>query len=207
MPSKRLLLVEGSNDQHVIYNLRDKHHLPKVFDVKAAGSDEQVLSELQTTLKFNDDEARLERLGIIVDADVDLGKRWRKITKILSAAGYANVPNIPPATGAILHGVDLPIFGAWLMPNNDLPGKIENFISFLVPQADALWLQANSIVDSLPEKRFAPKDKIKAQIHTWLAWQKSPGLPMGVAIQERYLDPDAPMAQQLIARLQALFIN
>ncbi len=45
----------------------------------------------------------------------------------------------------------------------------------------------------------------KALIHTWLAWQRKPGRPMGIAITARYLDPTAPHAQQLINWLRRLF--
>lgn len=45
----------------------------------------------------------------------------------------------------------------------------------------------------------------KAEIHTWLAWQKEPGKPLGQAITARYLNPNAPDAQQLIAWIRRVF--
>ncbi|MGH9822270.1 MAG: DUF3226 domain-containing protein [Blastocatellia bacterium] len=47
---------------------------------------------------------------------------------------------------------------------------------------------------------------MKAHIHTWLAWQEKPGLPLGLAITFRYLNPDAPSAQQLVAWVRRLFL-
>ena len=46
---------------------------------------------------------------------------------------------------------------------------------------------------------------MKAHVHTWLAWQKEPGKPMGQAITKRYLDANAPHAQQLIVWIRKLF--
>lgn len=53
--------------------------------------------------------------------------------------------------------------------------------------------------------RFPPAHKIKARLHTWLAWQEEPGKPMGLSITARYLDADALHAQQLIKWLRQLF--
>ncbi len=44
-----------------------------------------------------------------------------------------------------------------------------------------------------------------AEIHTWLAWQEEPGSPLGQAITKRYLDADAPRAQQLMDWVRRLF--
>ncbi|MGH2495980.1 MAG: DUF3226 domain-containing protein [Ktedonobacteraceae bacterium] len=53
--------------------------------------------------------------------------------------------------------------------------------------------------------RFRNAHESKARIHTWLAWQKEPGKPMGQAITARYLDADALHARQLIAWIRKLF--
>jgi hypothetical protein len=46
---------------------------------------------------------------------------------------------------------------------------------------------------------------MKAQLHTWLAWQEQPGTPLGLAITNRYLDADALHAQQLMDWIRQLF--
>jgi hypothetical protein len=43
------------------------------------------------------------------------------------------------------------------------------------------------------------------QIHTWLAWQKRPGIPMGLAITAHYLDASAPAAQLFVRWIRRLF--
>ena len=46
---------------------------------------------------------------------------------------------------------------------------------------------------------------MKAQLHTWLAWQEQPGTPLGLAITNRYLDANAPHAQKLMDWIRQLF--
>ena len=95
--------------------------------------------------------------------------------------------------------------GVWLMPDNQLPGRLETFAAFLIPDTDALWLYAKTTVSALPEQRFHEIARDKANIHTWLAWQEKPGILLGQAISARYLDKDAPHAQKLTAWIRNLF--
>ncbi|MGO8750061.1 MAG: DUF3226 domain-containing protein [Thermoguttaceae bacterium] len=44
-------------------------------------------------------------------------------------------------------------------------------------------------------------------IHTWLAWQKKPGKPLGIAIRERFLDPNVPQVDVLVSWLKRLFFQ
>jgi len=206
MSEKRELLVESTNDQHVVYNLLKKHGIFEAFRVTSKDGIGNVFKALRIQLKFQDDE-KLERIGIVVDANSDLEKRWAEVKKILGDAGYVNLPDTPSPSGTIIRQDGLPVFGVWLMPNNSITGTLENFIAFLMPEKDTLWQLGCNTVSSLSEKRFASKDEIKAQIHTWLAWQKDPGTPMGWAITKGYLDSNALMAHKLVDWLRALFID
>ena len=81
-------------------------------------------------------------------------------------------------------------------------------MSFLIPNTnDVLWTIARQSLQQIPvhERRFPDIHTIKAQIHTWLAWQEKPGEPIGLAITKRYFDANAPHAQQLIAWVRQLF--
>ena len=55
------------------------------------------------------------------------------------------------------------------------------------------------------EHVLKPLDEPKAVIHTWLAWQKEPGRPFGTAITARFLDPNVPEVDVLVAWLKRLF--
>jgi hypothetical protein len=90
--------------------------------------------------------------------------------------------------------------------NNTVPGMLEHFIAFLVPQGDVLWEQAKKCLDEIEENRRFPEMHLaKAHIHTWLAWQQEPGTPIGQAITKRYLNAEAPQAQQLVRWINRLF--
>ena len=206
MADANVLLVEGKDDTHVFYALLKHYQVPDRFEVKSKEGIDHLLHTLPTELKRSD----LEYLGIVVDANTDLGGRWASLRNILLRAGEVDVPEEPDPNGTIviLERPDRAVnVGIWLMPDNRLPGMLENFIQFLVPASDVLWPRAVACVEQLPkeERRFHPNHRMKANVHTWLAWQEDPGTPMGQAITKRYLDADAPYAQRLIDWVRRLF--
>ena len=83
--------------------------------------------------------------------------------------------------------------------HNENQGALEEFARMLIPAEDDLWAYAETCIDGVPEKRFKNKDAGKALVHTWLAWQKEPGKPVGQAITKGFLDPQAPAAQKFVA--------
>lgn len=225
---KKILLVEGVNDAHVILALLGANEISAKFrnyptkikgyeesnaiEIREKGGIEEVkkfdklLESLETEIKANQDF-----LGIVVDADTNIDTRWLSIVNRLKKAGYLGVSEKPIEEGLILESVDfLPKVGIWIMPNNKLLGKIEDFIRLLVAQEkEPLWKIAEKSVTQIPKehKLFAEKDLIKAQIHTFLAWQDEPGRPMGESITRRYFQPKAPEAQNFVNWLKLLFVE
>ncbi len=205
MAKARVLLVEGNDDKHAVLALITYHQFPdEVFEIIVNDGIDPLLKNLPTRLK----EGGREVLGILVDADTDLQARWQSLHGILTQAGYS-LPQIPASGGTILREADKPNIGIWLMPDNQLPGMLEDFAARLISPADPLWARAQSAVDEIPEaeRRFPVERTAKAKLHTWLAWQAEPGKPIGLAITTKYLDPNANQAQQFINWLQALFVN
>lgn len=201
------LWVEGKDDEHVFYHLLEHHRIPKQFTIKPKEGITNILETLKVQLKPKDEDIPLKRLGIVVDADTNLETRWQQLCQILINSGYPNVPDVPDADGTIIEHEGRPIIGIWLMPNNVIPGMLEDFVSFLVPADDVLWPRAEHCIQEIPaeERRFIQEHTIKAQIHTWLTWQEEPGEPLGLGIKKRYLDANAPHAQQLMAWIRRLF--
>ena len=181
-----LMLVEGKDDEHVLYHLLLHHKVPDGFKIK----DKKGIDNLLETLDVELIGSGLKRLGIVVDADVNIQGRWGALRSILTESGYTNVPAKPEASGTIIEQPGLPVVGLWLMPDNTLPGMLENFIGFLVPPGDALWPRSEECLLQVmaADRRFAAVHRPKALIHTWLAWQEEPGTPLGLAITKRYLD-------------------
>lgn len=203
MASQNILLVEGPNDKHVFWSLLQYHQLPQTFEIEDKGGIERVKETMEVRLKRG--LPVTERLGVVIDADVDLAARWDSLRSILATSGYLNIPTIPHSNGTVIVQEDKPTVGIWLMPDNKLPGVLEDFVSFLVPQGDLLWANAKKCVKQAAKlnPRF---NQSKAHIHTWLAWQDEPGKPLGQAITARYLDASSPNATQLMEWLRQLFI-
>jgi hypothetical protein len=201
--ANNVLLVEGKDDEHVFYSLLEHHQVPEVFTIK----DKEGVDNLLNTLKVELKASGLERLGIVVDANTDLAARWRTLQNILSSSGY-NVPVDPAPDGTIIQQPGQPTVGIWIMPDNTLPGRLENFVSFLVPTGDSLWRRAGECVEQIPEseRRFPKEHQDKAHLHTWLAWQEEPGKPIGLAITMHYLDAGMPHAHRLIGWIRRLFV-
>ena len=202
MASENVLLVEGRDDKHVFLHLLKHHQVPKLFAIKPKEGVDRLLAELYVELEASD----LKRLGIVVDADTDLSSRWQALRNILSQSGY-HPPAAPSTGGTIIHQPGKPSVGIWIMPDNTLPGRLEDFVAFLVPDEDPLWDQARGCLEQIPEqhRRFRTAHFSKAHVHTWLAWQEEPGTPMGLAITKRYLDAEAAYAYELMGWICRLF--
>jgi hypothetical protein len=93
------------------------------------------------------------------------------------------------------------------MPNNNLPGILEHFVAYLVPEGDCLLPYTDNFLENLPERRFSEQDLAKARIHTWLSIQKDPEKTMGQAITAKVLDGSNKEALALLAWLQRLFVD
>lgn len=207
MSIKRILLVEGPDDEHVIKALFGRRHLQHLDEIKPYGGIEPLLEGFPVRLKETD----LHSLGIVVDADASLSSRWQAIRDRLVAAGYTDIPSQPCQTGTVLQPpIDtlLPRFGVWLMPNNLTNGILEDFLRFLVPSGDLLLPYADEALDNLPEPpRFSLEARPKALLHTWLAWQTEPGRPLGQSITAKFLNDEIPQVDDFIQWLQSLFFD
>ena len=204
MADPLLLVVEGPDDLHVIKAILQRHSFEPHFEVKDEGGYEKLRDGLPIRLKPGSD---LERLGIVVDADTDATGRWQSIRAVLGRSGYANVPDQPEPAGTVVDHELLPRVGLWIMPDNVLPGMIEDFLAFLVPENDSLIERARANLDSIPvpERRFAVQHHTKALLHTWLAWQADPGTPLGQAVTKRYFETEGPRVLAFLAWLTRLF--
>ena len=174
----RLLWVEGKDDSAVIQSLCAAHNVPDRFGVQPKNGVYEILNTFFAQLKTRG----TERFGVVVDANGSAQGRWDSIRETLSEYGYAQIPERLIPSGMIVPGTPhRPLFGAWVMPDNGSPGALEDFAAMLIPAGDALWARAGEAVDSIPEgdRLFPVGRRSKAHMHTWLAWQESPGSPMG----------------------------
>lgn len=199
----RRLLVEGLDDKHVLWALLAAHRVEQTFVVEELGGVERLLDNLRVRLVARSDE----RLGVLVDADERLEDRWRSLRDSAARAFPGALPTEPDPNGTI---VELPggrRLGVWLMPDNRVPGMLEDFASLLVPPGDPAWTAALAFVDGLrgPALRFPEPRRAKARLHAWLAVQAEPGRPIGQAITAKYLEATNAASSPLITWIRRLF--
>jgi len=198
------LLVEGNDDQHVVWALCEKFNLSEVFDVIDCVGIDNLYESIPVRFK----QANVKTIGIIIDADINLNNRWIYIKNLLSNQGF-KVPENLPNEGLILSNGNVRV-GVWIMPSNDTNGMLEDFLSFLIPSNDKLLPIVDSTLNEIENKKlnkYSLIHKSKAKIHSWLSWQEEPGTPVGLSITKRYLTTDNERCKQLINWLQKLFVE
>ncbi|MBI4904129.1 MAG: hypothetical protein HY820_10870 [Acidobacteria bacterium] len=188
------VLVEGTDDAYLV-----KHSvkastgwdLPMTHFVPGSGA-----SDLLTKAAAIKDATGYDCVAIVCDADSNPQQRWQELRDRI---GATFLPNHPDPAGTIVPFVRNTRLGVWMMPDNLNPGALENFLAAIrsgaVPQP-ALWNKAGQSVASLSmqERLFAPQDTLKAHLRTWLAWQKEPGAPYGLAVSLSSFDTAHPLA-------------
>jgi len=201
------LIVEGRDDQWSIIELTTKHgwdwnnpgpHYPYIDDAKG---DTLALEALPVTLRS------CRRVGIVLDADIAVGDRWQSLCDRLTGSGFP-LPDQPDPAGTVAAAADGRRLGVWLMPDNQNPGKLEDFLALLVPPDDPCWGWSEESTAHAQQlgAGFAQTDFIKARIHTWLAWQEEPALPFGTAIRAATFAHDADAARRFVAWMERLFV-
>jgi hypothetical protein len=212
-PQNAFLFVEGRDDQHVVWALCKAHAVVENFEVKRpieqtakADGIDQLFLLFEKQLQIGVATA----VGIMLDANSDLDGRWRSILNCIQKTNSNyQLPDNPDITGTIIDSPDgyAPRLGIWIMPNNQLSGELEDFVSWLIPDKDALAPYAENVLTQIEANdlhHYRHKHS-KAFVHTWLAWQEQPGMPMGQAITAKALSADSPIAQIFIRWLNQLF--
>lgn len=208
------LLVEGSDDFHVISALCRYHNVSENFKITLPKTTELNITGIDARLQLfylKLRESHKRAVGIVLDADQTINQRWVQVkTKIQQTSWGYTLPELPEPTGTILYPPDpaRPRIGVWIMPNNQDLGMLEDFAAYLIPDGDDLRPFTAKILNEIEtanQNRYSPIHRSKAFIHTWLAWQKEPGKPMGQAITARALSADSPIAHTFIRWLSRLF--
>lgn len=203
------LLVEGHNDQHVVWALCQCHKIEECFDVVDCECVDNLLEQFRLRLTIPETN---KRLGVVIDADTSLVHRWRQFCDIIKRSGKYEQLDVLPKNGLIIRPKDKhePIVGLWIMPNNQLNGMLEDFLSFLVRPDDVLMDQVEIVLEEIEKQeihRYKDVHHAKAKIHTFLAWQEDPGTPMGQAITKKYLQPDCEMGRIFLDCLSRLYLS
>lgn len=202
------LFVEGTDDCHVISSLCVCHGVKENFNVVPCRGIEKTMGRFKLALT---NPSVYQRVGIVVDADMDAEKRWVQLMDILKGSGKYDCCNLKLTSGGlIVHPIDSydAIIGIWMMPDNCLQGMLEDFVLSLIPVGDSLIQKAESVLLELEAEemqQYKAVHRSKAKVHTYLAWQDEPGKPMGQAITAHVLNPDAQQAKIFVEWLNKLY--
>lgn len=206
---KSVLLVEGKDDQHVIWSLLEQYQVPELFVVKDCDGIENLLRDVSLRLTT---PTMYKNIGVVMDADINIKGRYDAFRSVLESTGMYDFSQIGLSeTGTLIKPSDdnFPVFGLWLMPNNQSNGMLEDFVMTLADENDVLMSESDTVLASLEQRslnRYTPEHRSKAKIHTYLAWQEEPGKPMGQAITARVLHAESESAKVFIEWIKRLFI-
>ena len=211
----KILLVEGKDDEHVIRKLikseSDDTLLSSEFTITDCESDNGVIRQFDLLLKNPKIHAAI---GVILDADKEAQARMDSIkVKVLKTNAYKEHEIVLDKDGLVLNPTDenyFPKIGVWIMPDNNLPGMLEDFLLKMIDKDDSLLTKSEEVLQILEREklnRYTDAHRTKAKIHTYLAWQREPGKPLSQAIQSKILDPRSESSKVFLVWLQRLFCN
>jgi len=191
MEKNGLLLVEGRDDLHVLSALAEIYEITETFSIKETEGVDRLFDDLPIVLgtaRYKELKYDIERLGIVIDANNEISKRWKSIYDILKAKGYP-IKNKTDNNGLIIEddSKDIPFVGLWIMPDNINNGMLEDFFRNFIPENDKLLSKVNLCIDEVSNDKELPipKPRSKAEIRTWLAWQKKSESRMGYALSDK----------------------
>ena len=191
--------VEGHDDEHVIRHLLLRHgvaadDLPGFVGALAKDG---VLKAMKVAVPAGTGRS----LGFVLDANDDPEATWSAARSRLIGLGVG-APVKMPGAGFVGESAEFGArVGVWLMPDNRRAGAVEDFLKDLIEEADPLLSHAESATGTARElgARFGDADARKAVLHAWLAWQRNPGRPYGVAIKARFFRHDSDAAMRFVA--------
>ena len=201
----RTLFIEGTDDEHAIGQLLVRRGFdPQAFPAfEDSGGKEGVLRAIRVAIRAATGGA----VGFVLDANDDPGSTWERVTSRLGSVGVEAPHEIPPGGFEAESKVYAARVGVWLMPDNRQTGALEDFLRDLIDEGDPLLPHAEDSASKAKElgAGYAESDTGKAVLHTWLAWQKEPGRPYGVAIKARYFGANSAAAEKFLAWFERVF--
>ncbi|MBL7645498.1 MAG: hypothetical protein JNK74_04830 [Candidatus Hydrogenedentes bacterium] len=230
LDARHVILVEGMDDLHTIagffnrlklteFRAKEKQTLSLRWrdsevnlDIVSSGGIDEAKDFAKTLadIEMLDD---CKALALVVDADENPIDRWRSVAATLRLNGH-EPPPIPSPTGTILNSASavIPRIGVWIMPDNQQAGMLETFLGMCVPQRgeNPIWQRALAQTDFVKTEisessRFKDVHLDKARIHSYLAWNDPPGVPLGQAVLKKILDPSSEQAAVFLQWIRDVF--
>lgn len=205
-----ILLVEGESDRSFFKELHKMLHIsadvvevatPK--DIGHFRNGKSCLYQKLHDLLLQLDDGTIQRLGIVIDADNSFHATLKEISDIFNPIGYTYSTEYR----LFIHEDGLPDIGLWIMPNNQDNGMLEDWIKTCQhPNEQTLFEHVKNSIDTIPNgAKFKDLHRAKAEIATWLAWQKNPEHGLYYAANKELLNTESESFQELEQWLQHLF--
>lgn len=176
------LLVEGPYDKETLNCLLSRYKRNADCQIEIGGGYESLrLGELRIRLQTGQEG---QYLGIVVDADNYPDRRWESLRQVLNKEGYNAPKTLDPIGKPLIQPYRITV-AVWLMPNNSSAGAMEDFLRSMVPPKNILWPHAEQVIANLPQREFSEARTRKAELYSYLAWQKAPGTRPGVALLDK----------------------
>ncbi len=216
--SQKILLVEGETDKSFFEEICKKLSLNTTVQVappRDLGGTHNtkggVLNHLKILLPQLED-GQLTNIAVIVDADyIEHGSGGQKtveqVSDVLESFDFTLKNSTSNQEGLLFkHSDGLGDFGLWVMPNNNREGMLEDWIIECIKNDEtALFQQATTAVQQLSSPKFKTHLQAKAEVATWLAWQKTPGHGLYSVMKEGLLDENSVLYTKLGNWLKSIF--
>jgi len=203
--AKKVLLVEGDSDKSFFQKLCIGLDLDTVVQVATPkdlkgrrNSKEAVFHRLEGLLNQLHD-GQITHIAVVVDADYPeyhgLGcqKTIERVATIVKQFDF-ELDSVSDDGLSFKHTDGFADFGLWVMPDNQQVGMLEDWVKACVKTDEqALFQTACLAVEGLDSPKFSPHLTAKAEVATWLAWQKQPGHGLYGAIKDDLLDHDSTL--------------
>jgi len=210
---KPILYVEGPNDCFTVINLMMTHGVDwpegdEPVKIEPKKSVDALLDCMSVAVKTAVKNKR--DVGFVLDIDHDVSARWASVESRLKNGGLELDGFSPDENGIVLQVGDVNV-GVWLMPDNVSPkGRLEEFLSTLIPQEDGHYKLAKSFVADAAKvqnvvRPFKLKDSAKAELAAYLAVKDPPGVTYGNAIKARMFSESSETALRFVAWFKKLY--
>ena len=89
---RKVLLVEGKDDRHVVSHLLIKHGLEGACSVV----EKEGFTRLRDSIAAEVNVSRVQTIGIVADANASVEKRWQSLRDAAEAANCRPPAELPP---------------------------------------------------------------------------------------------------------------
>ena len=178
---ERLLLVEGKDDRKFLTRIARLTNPPdsiQIIEIQGTLTH----PKLNAVIFLPDFNSKVKALGIVRDADTNFSSAFQSVTNFLTRL---NLPS--PGAGQLFASNQNIKVGVFIFPNNAQPGALENLIlGALNTQYPNQMQCVASYLQCLTNHGHIVQKQNKANVHSFLATYKEPGISLGDAALENY---------------------